>query len=259
MERAEEIFNPVSLVETTEAPTRREQFTRSLRLWLAASVGLQVLLLAALVAAGTELSARLAALHAGADAHAAAMEANAAKVSALADSSALMGQELSSLRQAVASKSREDVVFLKALILKPGIDPDLARRIASSVRRYSELYGRDPNIALAIIAIESDFNPRAVSNVGAVGLMQVMPHWKKVLGITDSLEDPDVSVRYGLQILGFYMEMYRDLEMALTAYNRGPGPVDGALMRGANPGNGYATRVLETYQRLKSLDSAQTP
>ena len=249
----------MSLVETAEVPARHEKASRTLSPWLAASLGLQVLLLVALVAAGSTLSARLSELHANADAHALATDASSAKVAQLAENSAQMGQELSSLRQAVASKSREDVVFLKALILKPGVDPDLARRIASSVRRYSELYGRDPNIALAIISIESDFNPRAVSSVGAVGLMQVMPHWKKVLGITDSLEDPDVSVRYGLQILGFYLEMYRDLEMALTAYNRGPGPVDGALMRGASPSNGYAARVLETYQRLKSLDSAPAP
>jgi soluble lytic murein transglycosylase-like protein len=258
MEHAPEMFDAVSLVETAEAPARAAKPSRVSH-WLAASLGLQLLLLAALVAAGSALANRLAELHLKADAHAAAMDANAAKVAQLAESSAQMGQELASLRQAVASKSREDVIFLKALILKPGLEPDLARTIAASVRRYSELYGRDPNIALAIMSIESDFNPRAVSSVGAVGLMQVMPHWKKVLGITDSLEDPDVSIRYGLQILGFYLQMYRELDMALTAYNRGPGPVDGALMRGASPSNGYAARVLETYQRLKSLDSAPAP
>ncbi|MHB8877123.1 MAG: lytic transglycosylase domain-containing protein [Myxococcaceae bacterium] len=258
MDRAEELFNPVSLVETTEAPHRTKARGR-LGPWLVAMLGVQVLLLAAMVGAGVFATSRLAELRAASDAHARAAEESAAKLDGLAASSALMGQELSSLRQAVASKSREDVVFLKALILKPGIEPGLARRIAASVRRYSELYGRDPNLALAIIAVESDFNPKAISSVGAVGLMQVMPHWKKVLGITDDLENPDVSIRSGLQILGFYQEMYRDMEMALTAYNRGPGPVDGALMRGTSPKNGYAAKVLETYERLKSLDSTPSP
>ena len=56
-----------------------------------------------------------------------------------------------------------------------------------------------------------------------------------------------------LQVLSFYMEMYKDIEMALTAYNRGPGPVDMALMRGKDPKNKYAPQVLKVYDRLKSL------
>jgi soluble lytic murein transglycosylase-like protein len=106
---------------------------------------------------------------------------------------------------------------------------------------------------LAIIAEESRFNPNAVSPVGAVGLMQVMPQWEKVLGISGSLKDPEVSIKYGLQVLGFYMEMYKDIEMALTAYNRGPGPVDMALMHGKDPKNKYAPEVLKVFERLKKL------
>src|SRR5262249_30880101 len=114
-------------------------------------------------------------------------------------------------------------------------------------------YGRDSNLVLAMIATESAFNPKAVSSAGALGLMQVMPQWKKVLGIDGDLQDVELSIRYGLQILGFYSEMYKDLEMALTAYNRGPGPVDMALMKGHDPKNKYAPRVLTTYERLKRL------
>ena len=89
--------------------------------------------------------------------------------------------------------------------------------------------------------------------------MQVMPQWEKVLGIQGSLKDPEVSIKYGMQVLGFYMEMYKDIEMALTAYNRGPGPVDMALMRGKNPKNGYAPQVLKVYERLKSLSIPSGP
>ena len=111
---------------------------------------------------------------------------------------------------------------------------------------------------LAIMAIESDFNPAVVSNQGAVGLMQVMPHWKKVLGLQE-LTEPEVSIRAGIQILGFYQQMYRDLDLAVTAYNRGPGPVDFALVKGASPANGYGAKVLSTYERLKALDVAARP
>src|SRR5207237_2637566 len=87
-----------------------------------------------------------------------------------------------------------------------------------------------------------------LSPVGAVGLMQVMPQWEKVLGISGSLKDPEVAIKYGLEVFGFYMEMYKDIEMALTAYNRGPGPVDVALMRGKDPKNLYAPKVMKVYE-----------
>jgi soluble lytic murein transglycosylase-like protein len=167
--------------------------------------------------------------------------------------------EARDLRQYLASSTAEDLLLLKILVIKPSIDQALAQKIAHHVHHYSELHGRDPNLVLAIISVESDFNPRAQSSVGAVGLMQVMPQWRKVLGITDDLADPETSVRYGLQVLGFYMEMYKDLETALTAYNRGPGPVDNALMHGRDPKNQYPSRVLAAYERLKRLTVRTAP
>lgn len=183
----------------------------------------------------------------------------AAKTSSLQDETSSLKSEIQNLRQYIASSSNEDVIFLKATILKPDIEPELARIIARNVHRYAQLYGRDANLVLAMIAVESKFNPKAVSSVGALGLMQVMPQWKKVLAINGDLTDPEINVKYGLQILGFYSEMYKDLEVALTAYNRGPGPVDMALMRGKDPKNGYAPRVLQTYDRLKKLSVASAP
>jgi soluble lytic murein transglycosylase-like protein len=181
------------------------------------------------------------------------------KTAALRSQTESLKSEIVNLRQFIASSSSEDVIFLKATILKPDINPELARLIAKNIHHYSELYGRDSNLILAMIAVESRFDPKAVSPVGAVGLMQVMPQWKKVLGITGDLADPELSIKYGLQILGFYDEMYKDLEMALTAYNRGPGPVDTALRHGKDPKNLYAPRVLSQYERLKRLTVSASP
>jgi soluble lytic murein transglycosylase-like protein len=161
--------------------------------------------------------------------------------------------EMKDLRSATAEHSSEDVLYLKIMVLHPNLDSDLARTIAANVLRYATLYGKDPNLVLAIINVESGFDPKAVSSVGAVGLMQVMPHWKRILGIHEELRDPETSIRYGLQILGFYEQMYHDPEMVLTAYNRGPGPVDEALMHGRSPRNDYAPRVLQAYERLRRL------
>jgi soluble lytic murein transglycosylase-like protein len=219
-----------------------------------ASLVLQTALLGMFAAAGYALGERVRRLDHDAVSQAAQAAAVGQKVDALASEEDLLKSEIANLHKSLASTTSEDVLFLKIMLLKPDVDLELARRIAQHVHQYSLLYGRDPNLVLAIIAIESRFDSKAVSPVGAVGLMQVMPHWKKVLGITGDLTDPETSIKYGLQVLGFYEEMYKDTEVVLTAYNRGPGPVDKALMRGTSPTNNYAPMVLQTYERLKRLN-----
>ena len=166
--------------------------------------------------------------------------------------------ELVRLRAELATRTGEDVIYLKIVLLRPRVDRSLARTIARHVRTYSELYGHDPDLVLSMMAVESNFDPNVVSHMGAVGLMQIMPQWKQVLGIKESLKSPETSIKYGLQIFGFYKEMYKDLTTALTAYNRGPGPVDLALMRGKDPTNRYAPRVLAKYEELRTLNASGT-
>jgi transglycosylase-like protein with SLT domain len=221
--------------------------------WILPALAIQVLILGLFAASSWTLVQKLDEL--SLSTHSTNQEATAwgNKTAALKVETDGLKSELQNLRHYLASSSNEDVIFLKTTILRPDIDPELARNIAKYIHRYAQLYGRDPNLVLAMIAVESKFNPNAVSPVGALGLMQVMPQWKKVLGVTGDLADPETSIKYGLQILGFYSEMYKDMEVALTAYNRGPGAVDGALMKGKDPKNGYAPRVLATYERLKKL------
>ena len=162
--------------------------------------------------------------------------------------------QVQNLHELISSQAAVDIIYLKILILKPGVDHKLAGQIAAYIHQYAILYDQDPDLVLSIMATESAFKPDAVSYAGAVGLMQIMPQWKKVLGIKGDLTDPETSVKHGLQILGFYREMYKDLDLVLTAYNRGPGPVDMALMRKKDPKNGYSDKVLKVYDRLKEIE-----
>ena len=226
--------------------------------WTAALVGFLALALFGASAAGIYFKSRLDSL--GSNAAVAARQTTQLleQVAALDAQERVIRAEGTELRQYIASNSAEQLIFLKMLVLKPDLDPTLAHVIARHVHYYAALYKRDPDLVLSIIAEESRFNPNATSPVGALGLMQVMPQWEKVLGIQGSLKDPEVSIKYGLQVLGFYMEMYKDIEMALTAYNRGPGPVDMALMHGKDPKNKYAPEVLKVYERLKKLGLKDT-
>lgn len=233
----------------TPAPRPKELFQR----WVFGSVGIQVAVLALLALGGLGVARRLETLASvAADAQRDSAAATR-ELASLRDEGKALTAQVEYLRQSLVQKTTEDTVFLKTLIARPNIDRALAKTIAVQVHRYAELYRRDPNLVLAIISVESRFDPRAVSSVGAEGLMQVMPHWKKILAIDGDLKDPETSIRYGLQILGFYEEMYKDLTVALTAYNRGPGPIDRAYMKGEDPQNGYAARVLEAYERFKNM------
>jgi soluble lytic murein transglycosylase-like protein len=209
-------------------------------------------------AAALSLRTQLDTLTQHARLNAQATERYAQDVAMLGRESRAVADGLDDMRAAVAHHARQESLFFKALILRPGLNHALARRIAAAVETESQAAGQDPNLVLAIIAVESDFNPRAVSPAGAVGLMQVMPLWKPVFGPAD-LREPEASIHAGVQILGQYQELYGDLALAVTAYNRGPGQVNDALAAGENPANGYSARVFEVRQRLEAIDRSARP
>jgi soluble lytic murein transglycosylase-like protein len=106
----------------------------------------------------------------------------------------------------------------------------------------------DPKVAFGLVRAESSFRPKVVSPVGAVGLTQVMPataRWLEPGTTRKELMQPNVNLRLGFKYLRQLIEQYDgNEELALTAYNRGPGTVDRLLQRGRNPDNGYAEKVL---------------
>lgn len=95
-----------------------------------------------------------------------------------------------------------------------------AKEIARWVWVYSQRHNIRPELVLALITVESRFDPFAVSSVGALGLMQVMPFWKDSMGTpNDNLFDVATNIRYGCAILKHYLSQYRSEESALAAYN----------------------------------------
>ena len=102
------------------------------------------------------------------------------------------------------------------------------------VEKYSDAYGVPEYLIYSVIKVESNFRPRAKSDVGAVGLMQMMPKTFRWLTGDEhlgehldarKLEDPEVSIRYGTYYLKYLMDKFELLDTALAAYNAGPANV----------------------------------
>jgi len=141
-----------------------------------------------------------------------------------------------------------------------GPEYKLVPRPPSRVRRIPMHYGYDglilraarsqrvePALVKAVIAAESDFNPQAVSNKGALGLMQLMPQTAKTLGVKDALQ-PEQNVAGGTRYLREMLDRYNDVSHALAAYNAGPTAVD--RYQGIPPykeTQAYVARVLDYY------------
>ncbi len=101
-----------------------------------------------------------------------------------------------------------------------------ATRFDAIIRSAANRYGVQEGLIKAVIKMESDFNPKAVSHAGARGLMQLMPSTAAGLGVRDAF-DPEQNIMAGTRFLRDMLDKYRgDLDSALAAYNWGPGNVD---------------------------------
>ena len=100
--------------------------------------------------------------------------------------------------------------------------PEEWRRLA---REAEEIFGLDAGLVLAVIQAESSFDHTAVSPVGAQGAMQIMPHTQEELGLIDPF-DPRANVYAGSQYLMHQLQRFGSVELALAAYNAGPGSVE---------------------------------
>lgn len=96
---------------------------------------------------------------------------------------------------------------------------------AGTISDAAQTHGVDPRLVAAVASRESAWNPNAVSRTGACGLMQLMPATARLLGVAnvfDTRENIFAGTRYLRTLLDHYNG---DLDLALAAYNAGPGAV----------------------------------
>jgi soluble lytic murein transglycosylase-like protein len=123
------------------------------------------------------------------------------------------------------------------------VSRDATQLVVGAAYRAGIRSGVDPLLVVAVIAVESRFNPIAQSDGGALGLMQIIPHYHadKFDAKTGSVLDPETNIQLGVSVLKDYIKRGGTEIAGLQLYNGALGDV----------ANSYATRVLAEKQRLQ--------
>jgi soluble lytic murein transglycosylase-like protein len=144
-----------------------------------------------------------------------------------------------------ARSSPQHQVLASYLARRYRVATDATADLVIEAYAVGRAVGLDPLLILAVISVESRFNPIAESDKGAKGLMQVIPkfHYEKLAmhGGEDAVLDPRTNMLVGAQILKEYILRAGNLEAGLQMYN---GASD-------DPAQGYAQKVIAERQRLE--------
>jgi hypothetical protein len=124
---------------------------------------------------------------------------------------------------------------------------------ARLIRAAADRYRMDADLIHCVIAIESNFDPKAVSPKNARGLMQLMPQTATRFGVQD-IFDPEENINAGTRYLRQLMDKYNNLNLALAAYNAGPERIDqyGRRVPPYLETMKYVQRIAKSYAKIKA-------
>ena len=136
------------------------------------------------------------------------------------------------------------------------IDRANRKRYAPQIEQIARTYGLDSKLIHAVISAEAAYDPAAVSDKGAMGLMQWMPDTARRFGVADPF-DPAANMHGGARYLRWLMDRFQNnLNLVLAAYNAGEGAVErhGNAIPPYEETRTYVARVLDYYNSSRSLN-----
>lgn len=150
-------------------------------------------------------------------------------------------------------KSRTHSVFLllKFIILEKGIILKYTDRnvIKEFIKETAEKYGVDPLLIHAVVEVESGYNEFAISQTGAMGLMQIMPYTFFEMGFKSPYNYRE-NIEAGVRYLTIQLKNFTDIKLALSAYNAGPRRVYKKMQ---------IPEIVETQNYVKKVLEIYTP
>ena len=152
---------------------------------------------------------------------------------------------------------------------RPGIADNEAWKVSTTILDESARRDLDPMLVLAVIKVESGFRDQALSPMGARGIMQIMPETGKYLSeellrvdglktrtfTPNHLDDPVLNIKLGVYYLDGLKKQFRNLNLALLAYNLGPGEIQNRLDNNIHFTDEYAAVVLDAYREYKKAQT----
>jgi soluble lytic murein transglycosylase-like protein len=149
---------------------------------------------------------------------------------------------------------------LKPVVIAPATVATAAPGNASIqdiVDEASARHGVDPDLVHSVIKAESNYNPNAVSPVGASGLMQLMPATARQLGVLNAFNPKD-NIEGGVKYLRYLQDKFQDPVLALAAYNAGPGSVEkyNKTVPPYRETQDYVVKVAKNYRDAKKSKAA---
>jgi hypothetical protein len=126
------------------------------------------------------------------------------------------------------------------------------------IRAAAKRYEMDADLIHCVVAVESNFNPKAVSPKKASGLMQLLPQTAAHYGVKN-IFDPEENINAGTRYLKELLAKYHNLTLALAAYNAGPERVDqyGRRVPPYLETMKYVQRIAKSYAKIKAETTAQ--
>ncbi|MBM4261198.1 MAG: lytic transglycosylase domain-containing protein [Deltaproteobacteria bacterium] len=170
--------------------------------------------------------------------------------------------------QFIEKPKPKDLVKIYSIVRsnRPDISDTEAWQVSEVILQESAKHAFDPMLVLAVIEVESRFQYKAISPVGARGIMQIMPDTGKFLSTldigrrqglsaetfrTELLDDPILNIKLGVFYLHDLKRHFRNLNLALIAYNRGPTEIQTRLDNNEQLPDGYANLVMTAYQKYR--------
>jgi soluble lytic murein transglycosylase-like protein len=165
----------------------------------------------------------------------------------------------------------EELVKIYSIVKanRPTIAEREAWKLSTLILDESATRDVDPMLVLAVINVESGFSNHALSPMGARGIMQIMPETGRYLAEElfrvdgfkarefrpDHLHDPALNIKLGVFYLDGLKKQFRNLSLALLAYNFGPGEIRNRLDNNVELSDAYAAMVLAAYREYRKIDA----